>query len=279
MDKVTGVLFKMLGKTKLQEDRFHLEQIRQTWPELVGKVLAKHAYPSRLSRRRLTLFVDTSGWSSEFFINRLLILQKINEALGEEVLKDLILTNGKFAKSKTTVTKAAPLPEVELTPAEAKEALQACPVLEDPALAAKAKDFFLKQARREKQLRQQGASQCSRCGAFISKDEELCPVCKRELEEEARQKLARLLAQQPWLTETAARKITGCSTYLYISVKESLKAFYNLKVRQETATEAEQSLAVCLTYSRPRERITALDYENALKAIRGKKQHVFSTRK
>ena len=94
MDKVTGVLFKMLGKTKIQEDRFYLEQLRQTWPEIVGKVVASHSVPDRLSRKRLTLRVNNSGWSQELYLQKTLLLEKINGALGSEVVKDLIFVAG-----------------------------------------------------------------------------------------------------------------------------------------------------------------------------------------
>ena len=280
MDKVTGVLFKMLGKTKIQEDRFHLEQLRQTWPEIVGKVVASHSVPDRLSRKRLTLRVNNSGWSQELYLQKTLLLEKINGALGGEVVKDLLFAaGGRYPKVLKKVSTAKQETQIELTEAEQKEALAACPVLTDAALAAQAREFFLGRARQQKRWRQEGVKQCSRCGAFLTGDGELCPFCKRELEQAERTKLARLLSKQPWLSEAEAGQQTGCSTYLYISVKESLKSFYNLKVRQENATEAEKNLAVCLTYSRPPEKITAQDYENALKAIRGKKQHVFSTRK
>ena len=280
MEKVTGVLFKMLGKTKIQEDRFHLEQMRQTWSEIVGKVVASHSFPDRLSRKRLTLRVNTSSWSQELFLQKTLLLEKINEALGSEVLKDLIfLAGGRYPKVLKKVSTAKQEPQVQLTETEQKDALADCPVLADATLAAKAREFFLARARQRKRWRQEGIKQCSRCGAFLTGDGEICPGCKRELEQAERTNLARLLSKKPWLSEAEAGQQTACSTYLYISVKESLKSFYNLKVRQENATEAEKNLAVFLTYSRPPEKITAQDYENALKAIRGKKQHVFSTRK
>jgi DNA-binding TFAR19-related protein (PDSD5 family) len=279
MDEVTTVLLKMLGKSKVHADRFHLEQLRQTWPDLVGKALAKHTFPDRLSRKRLTVRADKPAWSGELLINKEIVLAKLNTALGGEVLKDLVFSIGPHPRFKNGgFVKTIALEGVELTPEETKKALAACPKLEDKTLAARAQKFFLDQARRQKSLRAAGGRQCSRCGAFIETEEKLCPVCRQELQQEARVKLARLLSSKPWLTEAEAVKQTGCPAYLYRSVKESLKAFYNQKVRQESATPEEEKLAVVLTYGRAPEKITATDYVNALKAIRGKKKHVFSDR-
>jgi hypothetical protein len=279
MDEVTTVLLKMLGKSKVKSDRFHLEQLRQTWPDLVGKVLAKHTFPDRLSRKRLTIWADKPAWSGEFLINKEVVLSKLNAALGGEVLKDFVFTNIPHHRFKNSgFLKNADLVMVELTPAETQKALAACPKLEDKNLEEKAHQFFLAQARRQKSLRLAGGRQCSRCGAFMEADVELCPVCRQELRQEARVKLARLLNREPWLSEAEAVKQTGCPAYLYCSVKESLKAFYDQKVRQESATPEEEKLAVVLTYGRAPEKITATDYVNALKAIRGKKKHVFSDR-
>ena len=279
MEEVISTLVKMLGKSKVQEDRFHLEQLRQTWPDLVGKNLAKHTFPDRLSRKRLTVRADKPGWSGELLIHKEMLLEKLNAALGGDILKDLLFTNGPHPRLKNTgFLKESPLEEVELTAEEEKEVLTACPVLQDKTLTERAQKFFLAQARHQKSLRQAGYAQCSRCGVFLETAAELCPACKQELEQEERIKLARLLSKEPWLSEAEVSEQTGCTAYLYRSVKESLKAFYNQKVRQESASPEEEKLAVVLTYGRAPEKISETDYVNALKAIRGKKKHVFSDR-
>ena len=166
-----------------------------------------------------------------------------------------------------------------LTKEEEEAALAACPVLEDKKLAVKAQKFFLNQARLKKALQENGSKFCPRCGALIEKEAKFCPACIMEKQAEIRTKMVQLLQKEPWLSEQEVCKHFDCEDFLYRSVKESLKAFYNLKVRQETATKEEEKLAVYLTSGKKPELISETMYVNVLEFLRGKKKNVFTNGK
>lgn len=279
MEKVTGVLLKMLGKSKVQEDRFHLEQLRQTWPDLVGKALARHTFPDRLNRKKLFILADNSAWSAELLIHKEMLLQTFNEVLGGETLKELHFLVGKYPRPKKDKKLNSVMVRPPLTKEEEEAALASCPVLKDEKLAARARKFFLNQASLKKALHENGSKFCPRCGALMEKEERFCSACLLEKQAEIRVQIAQLLKKEPWLSEEDVCLRLECEDFLYRSVKESLKAFYNLKVRQETATKEDEKLAVYLTSGKKPELISDAMYVNILEFLRGKKKNVFTNGK
>ena len=280
MENVTGTLLKMLGKGMVQKDRLHLEQLRQTWSELIGKVMYRHSWPQELSRRHLIVLVDNPVWSGELLIHKEMLLEKFNKALGGNYLKDITFKVSRFSR-KSFVPKQEDVKVIlpELTESEKKDALKDCPVLKNKELQKEAEKFYQKQLQLQKYFQGIGQKQCPVCGAFIEKDSELCPFCSWKAQKVQRQKIAEILKKEPWLTYKDLKKKCDCEQIIYNSVRDSLRAFYDQKVKLQQADENEERLAVFLQSGKHPQNLSATDYANIIEFIRGKKHHVHSSRK
>ena len=61
------------------------------WEEIVGKAIANNAHPSRLDQGRLWIRVSNAGWRQELSLMRTELINKINLAIGVEIVKEVML--------------------------------------------------------------------------------------------------------------------------------------------------------------------------------------------
>ena len=84
--------FEKRGWTE-QARRLKLESI---WREAVGERIASHTRPDRLTRKTLVIKADHSAWQQELTMMSRQLIKTINEAMGEEAIKDLKVIAGTF---------------------------------------------------------------------------------------------------------------------------------------------------------------------------------------
>lgn len=61
------------------------------WDEVVGEAIAKRAHPEEVKHGILVVRVDTPVWRNELSLKKNQILDALNQALGEPVIKDIRL--------------------------------------------------------------------------------------------------------------------------------------------------------------------------------------------
>ena len=61
------------------------------WTALVGPTIAQHARPKRLRRGVLVVDVDGAEWMHELHYLKRDLCERLNERLGERVIRDLFL--------------------------------------------------------------------------------------------------------------------------------------------------------------------------------------------
>jgi len=66
--------------------------IEHLWPELVGPEVAAHTRVIKVDLGRLFVAVDSPVWRQELLFHRSEFLQKLNTALGESVISDIMFT-------------------------------------------------------------------------------------------------------------------------------------------------------------------------------------------
>ena len=77
------------------EDKLLEARARLAWAEAVGPVLARHTKPVRVRHGRMEVEVPSAVWRQQLSFMKRDIITRINHALGQEVLGDLILINGR----------------------------------------------------------------------------------------------------------------------------------------------------------------------------------------
>jgi hypothetical protein len=96
IEKLSSLLNKTLAShgltTRLKEYR-----VVGRWEKIVGKVIARHAQPSSLRGKKLSVVVDSSAWMQQLSLLKPEIINKVNESLGRETITDITLRLGEIA--------------------------------------------------------------------------------------------------------------------------------------------------------------------------------------
>ncbi|NCO37736.1 MAG: hypothetical protein COZ06_25600 [Armatimonadetes bacterium CG_4_10_14_3_um_filter_66_18] len=152
------------------ERRMRCRQVVRRWPELVGAEIAKAAQPQAL--RGSTLFVTTSSavWTNELTLLKPQILEKLNAALGEALIRDLVFRGG-WAKegqgAETTTSSGVASPRPQPGPLTRPERLLVESLLtdlEEPRLRLALRSCAEQSLRLRKARRKAGWRECGACG-------------------------------------------------------------------------------------------------------------------
>jgi hypothetical protein len=96
-DLIAGVI-----KTHGFQSRMVEFSLQQQWGAIVGPHIAGHTYPESIRHRKLFLLAETSVWLQQLLFLKSEILAKITEALGDDVLTDIVLRVGVVPVPVTT---------------------------------------------------------------------------------------------------------------------------------------------------------------------------------
>jgi hypothetical protein len=111
---VPGLLQESLQVLGLAE-RLRDAEIWRVWPDAVGAVVAARAQPLRIINGTLTVTVSSAPWMQELRFMTRVMKEKLNERLGAEVVRDIVLKAGRVDPP----TQSAPeekIPKKRLTP-------------------------------------------------------------------------------------------------------------------------------------------------------------------
>jgi predicted nucleic acid-binding Zn ribbon protein len=78
-------LVEQLGIKK----KLHEQDAFVVWDQAVGARIAKVATPTRMLRGTLIVSVKSGAWRNELSMRKQEIIRRINELVGDEVLKDI----------------------------------------------------------------------------------------------------------------------------------------------------------------------------------------------
>jgi len=76
-------------------DRLREAGIWRLWPEVVGPTVAARAMPLRIIKGTLTVVVSSGPWKQELGFLKGMMKDKLNDRLGAEVVKEIILKSGR----------------------------------------------------------------------------------------------------------------------------------------------------------------------------------------
>lgn len=99
--------------------QYALFRIVGMWEETVGGVIARHAQPIGLRGRKLSVQVDSPVWMQQLSMLRPELVEKVNRALGSELIAEMVLVLGEVKGRARQHEKAPALPP--LTESERKQ--------------------------------------------------------------------------------------------------------------------------------------------------------------
>lgn len=85
-------------------ERLREIEIWRLWPEVVGQAVSSRAQPVRIINGVLTVAVSSGPWMQELSFLKGMMKEKLNDRLGGEVVKEIILKSGKVDKAFATPT-------------------------------------------------------------------------------------------------------------------------------------------------------------------------------
>lgn len=141
---VSGLLAAVLRGTPA-ESRLKEGAIWQIWDKTVGKQIADRARPLAIRDGVLTVAVSSAPWMQQLTFLKKGIVEKLNKALGEQLVRDIYLKAGLPAAppppAKQSGSKPRPLTAAEQKFIEEQAASVADPELRDALKSLLAKHF------------------------------------------------------------------------------------------------------------------------------------------
>lgn len=132
-DTLKSVLLKLpsLGIAgKVREAR-----IMALWPRCVGRNVARHSSPVRLIDKTLHCAVSSAPWMSELNYQKRSIIEKINSAVGEGAVEDIVFKAGTVTPPPETA-EPEPKKAKRLSPEKQRLVEETVKDIDDPELRA-----------------------------------------------------------------------------------------------------------------------------------------------
>lgn len=106
-------------------------EIWRHWPEVVGPVVASRAQPLRIINGTLVVTVSSGPWMQELSFLKGVMREKLNERLGGEVVREIVLRSGRVAIAEGAPVEEPPLGK-QLTPDQEAFIAQQSAAIVDP---------------------------------------------------------------------------------------------------------------------------------------------------
>lgn len=123
--QLSSIIQENLTEMGLSE-RLRESEIWRIWPDVVGDALACRATPLRIINGTLTVAVSSAPWMQELRFMTAIMKEKLNNRLGAEVVRDIVLKSGRV------IPQTAELPE-EVHPIRQLTSIQAAQIEEEAA--------------------------------------------------------------------------------------------------------------------------------------------------
>ncbi len=127
---LSGVVQQSLTGLGLAE-RLREAEIWRIWPEVVGAPLACRAQPLRIINGTLTVAVSSAPWMQELRFMTAMMKEKLNNRLGGEVIRDIVLKAGKVATPAVEAPEE-PIAATPLTPQQQEMIETQAALIADP---------------------------------------------------------------------------------------------------------------------------------------------------
>ncbi len=88
MKSVHTALDELIGSLGIRKKLREYDAVL-SWQDIVGGHIAKATTPLRIIQGVLVVKVKTSAWRNELTLQKKMLIEKLNSALGEQVVKDI----------------------------------------------------------------------------------------------------------------------------------------------------------------------------------------------
>ncbi|MEO5930526.1 MAG: DUF721 domain-containing protein [Candidatus Kapaibacterium sp.] len=89
-ESIGAIIQQWLRENNLSE-KLQENSVPSYWVEIVGESVARHAQVERIERGTMFVKVQSAVWRNELAMRREEIRAKVNERLGAEIVKEIVL--------------------------------------------------------------------------------------------------------------------------------------------------------------------------------------------
>lgn len=182
LNPLAAVLNQALKNLDLQEAALEARVV-MLWPKVVGAQLAKATEAQRMQGGTLLVVTRNSAWNQELSFQKLRIVQRYREHLGQDFVKDVRFNVGLVrGLADTTISHAPPEEEVRRIrlPVDEIARIRVASEEADPELAQAIRRALTREAQIRHWHLDHGARPCNRCGAAHRSPHDRCPACRLE---------------------------------------------------------------------------------------------------
>jgi len=119
----------------------------QVWNEVVGQQIAAHAQPAKIRDGVLEVRVDQAVWMQQLQLLKPKILARLNERLGEQVIRDIFWRRGSVEGPSPGAIAPPPSPPPPLPTEEMFRIEKIVHLLDDAELREQLRQILIRQAR------------------------------------------------------------------------------------------------------------------------------------
>lgn len=271
MERIDGIVSKWEQRWG-DNPSFILFQFKHDWPSIVGPMLAKKSYPTKIEDSVLHVYAENSVWLQELFMRKDALLESIREHFPQAECNDILLRIGRARPVRRE--KESGSAKLQSLPLQTEE-VEAVRGSLRPSLPEDLSEALfrlrIEQLRLRKRKQALGWHPCLHCGEPTDAPL-LCGSCESKMEEERKHAVLRYLKKNPAAGYQEATLATGCSAKEYEKAKQQL--IYRLLdcVYNRHDTEQERQQLLQLITGRPLADLTDAFQNNVLNKLNRRKE-------
>ncbi len=152
-----GSVLNSLLEQRGMEEKLRRYRAWQLWDRVVGPQIAARARPFKLRDNVLEIRVDHPVWMQQLQLMKPRILQRLNSALGESLIRDIYLRHGRPRQAPPPAVSELPTlgwQQAQLSADEEDQIARTVAPLADPQLRQRLTELFRRQAQVNKARRE-----------------------------------------------------------------------------------------------------------------------------
>ncbi|SJZ79607.1 DUF721 domain-containing protein [Selenihalanaerobacter shriftii] len=197
---INNVLDKTLKNLNLSK-KLKEKSVLNIWPEVIGKELVKYTKASYINKGILFVKVNSSTWAHQLLFLKKDLIEKLNNKLDEEIVKDIRFKVGSTNTNNKLNSKrkeSFDLDVIDLTEKEISKIEDDLKNISDPEMKEKFYSLMIKDKKLNKLKSKEGWVRCKYCSALHPEDVNECMICQLKKNKNFN-KLEQMLLEIPWL--------------------------------------------------------------------------------
>lgn len=227
LDIIKDILYKTIQNLSINK-KFKAQMAIAHWEEIVGKDIAAQTNPQMMDFGILNIAVKNSVWAHHLMMMKMELLHKINEFIGEPIVRDIRFNqrytaiNRPISADKNEPDFGRALKRIYLTENEVNQADIMVRDVENDELKSKLKRLVSRHLASKKLKLTYKWHKCGKCNSLCDEKDRLCHVCNLQEKKQRYSDIRSILLEVPWATYGEVYKHVPCSNAEYIDAKVTL---------------------------------------------------------